>query len=382
MEPTNSLSQRESAIRRFHERVDRATLDAPAGKEWVRKALHRGGAPRCPVRLRRLSLEVILRYGDDLADLFCAYPEDTIFAAPYDIFIGYQPPGAPHRINMIQALTEEAPWTDEWGTVWRHAAGGTGASTLSNPITDWSQLDDYLANRMPRADAPGRLDAVRPALEMHGRTRYFCGMTHMVLFERLHCLRGMDNTFADFYLHPGEVERMLDALTEYYIGILRAWGRLENVDGVFMTDDWGTQTSMMIDPAMWRRFFAKRYRRIFAEAHAHGLDVHFHSCGNVTSIIGDLIDAGADVIDPLQPEAMDLKTIAREFGGRVAFCGGLSDQRIAACTPAQVKEEVRRAVDTLGKAFKNACIVAPSNVLTPEIPLENIAALFEACHAQ
>ncbi len=378
---TGSLSEREAAIRRFHERVDRATLDAPPGKEWVRSALHRRGASCCPVRLKRLSLEIILRYGDDLADLFCAYPEDTIFVPAYDIFIGYQPPGTAQRINTVEVLTQDARWTDEWGTEWGHSAGGTGASTLSNPLKDWSQLDDYL-KRMPDPQAPGRLDGALPALKMHGRTRYFAGMTHMALFERLHCLRGMENAFADFHLHPKEVDRLLEALTEYYIEILRAWAKLDGVDGVFLTDDWGTQTSLMIAPDMWRRLFAARYRRLCEQAHAVGLDVLFHSCGNVTDIMGDLIDAGVDVIDPLQPEAMDLKGVAREFGGHVAFCGGISDQRISTCTPARVKDEVRRAVDTLGKAFKNAYIVAPSNVLTPEIPMRNIEALFEACHAQ
>ena len=66
----------------------------------------------------------------------------------------------------------------------------------------------------------------------------------------------------------------------------------------------------------------------------------------------------------------------------MAFCGGISDQRLARLTPAQVKDEVRATIDLLGKAFDNAYLVAPSNVLTPEIPLANIVALFEACHNQ
>ena len=377
-----TLQEREAIIQRFHARVDRAIAASPPTKTWVRRALRRGGAGRCPVRLKRLSLDVILRHGDALADLFCQYPDDAVGVPAYEMNIGHQPGDGPARINPIQVLTEGACWLDEWGTGWSHAVGGIGAITISHPLHDWSQLDAYLAGRMPDPLAPGRMDGARPALLMHGQTRYFAGMTHLALFERLHCLRGMQNTFQDFHLYPAEVDRLLGALTDYLLEIIRQWGQLDGVDGWFLKDDWGTQAALMISPRMWRKFFAARYRRICDEAHRWDLDVIFHSCGNVTAIIGDLIDAGVDVLDPLQPEAMDLTRVAREFGGKIAFCGGISDQEIVTFTPSQVKDHVHRTIDTLGKAFGNAYLVAPSNTLPPEVPIENLQALFEACHDQ
>jgi uroporphyrinogen-III decarboxylase len=216
---------------------------------------------------------------------------------------------------------------------------------------------------------------------MHGQTKYCAGITHLALFERVHCLRGMQNTFEDFYTFPAQVDRLLGALTDYLLEIIRLWGKLGGIDGWFLTDDWGTQTSLMISPQMWRKFFAACYRRLCDEAHRWDMDVIFHSCGNVTAIVGDLIDAGVDVLDPLQPEAMDIAQIAREFGGKIAFCGGISDQEIVAFTPAQVRDHVRRTMDILGHAFGNAYLVAPSNSLPPEIPIENLQALFETCHS-
>ncbi len=151
---------------------------------------------------------------------------------------------------------------------------------------------------------------------------------------------------------------------------------------IFWTDDWGTELSLMVAPDMWRRFFAARYRRLCDEAHRLGLAVAFHSCGHVLPIIGDMIDAGVDIIHPLQPEAMDLRIVAREYGGRVAFWGGLSDQAIATATPAQVRDEVHRAVNLLGTPYGNAYIPCLANVMMPEVPFENIVALVEACHGQ
>jgi uroporphyrinogen decarboxylase len=374
-------SQAATLIDRFNERVLTAQRASPPAKHWVRKAVRRQGASRCAVRLRRLSYDVILRYGDALADLFVAYPDDVLCIQPYEFLVGYRTPGV-DPIDPVRVLTEPAEWTDEWGTRWEHAAGGVGASPISFPLRDWSQLDDYLEQRMPDPSAPGRLDGALPSLRSVGPVVYYAGMAHMALFERLHCLRGMENTLEDFYAAPQHIERLLDALTDYYLEIIRGWGGLEDVDCIFMSDDWGTQSSLMVSPEMWRRFFAARYRRLCDEAHRQGLDVMFHSCGHVLEIIGDLIDAGVDIIDPLQSEAMDLRVVAREYGGKVAFCGGLSDQAIAGYTPVQVRDEVRRTIDLLGVPYANAYIVGTSNTLMPEIPLANIEALFEACHGR
>ena len=194
-------------------------------------------------------------------------------------------------------------------------------------------------------------------------------------------LRGMENTFEDFYLNPESLDRLLGVLTDYALEMIRGWARWENIDAIFVTDDWGTQQALMISPEIWRKFFAHRYRRIAEEAHRFGMDLIFHSCGNVSAIIGDLIDAGVDVLDPIQPDAMDLQALAREYGGKLAISGGISDQRLARLTPQQIKDEIRATIDLLGRAFDNAYLVGPSNALTPEIPLANIEAMFEACHA-
>jgi uroporphyrinogen decarboxylase len=375
-----TLSDKESIVQRFNMRVDAAVAKSDPTKEWVRRALKRQGAERCPVRIRRLSFDVILRHGDRLADLFCEYPDDTVFLGPYEIFVGYQPPERKQRINSIDVLTRGAEWLDEWGTRWGHAEGGVGATPLDHPIRDWSQLDEYLASQMPDPLAPGRLDAVKPAIELYRDSKYCIGMVQLALFERLHSLRGMQNTFMDLCTNEDETRRLLDALLEYLIALTRSWAAL-GVDAMFYTDDWGTQTSLMISPAMWRRYFKDLYRRLFDEVHSLGMDVILHSCGNVMGIIPDLIDVGLDVLDPLQPGAMDVREVAKQFGGRLSFCGGVDIQNLLVFgSPQQIKDAVRRIVDALGRPFGGGLIVAPANMVTPDVPLENFRALFEAAH--
>ncbi len=379
---TTSLEEARAVVRLFDERVAGALLTAEPSKAWTARALAHQGASRCPVHLRELSYEVILRHGDILAELLIEDPDDLVFVDPYEWAIGFQVPGAEDPIDPLRALTQDSDWIDEWGTRWGHASGGVGATPIGHPLADWRGLDDYLADRMPDPGVPGRLAGAMPLLSTVGPSRYCVGNLSGGLFERLHFLHGMENTLADFYQAPEQLERMLDALTDYQVELVRAWAELPNVDACLLTDDWGTQTALMISPAMWRRHFARRYRRLCDEAHRNGLLVVFHSCGNVFEVIGDLVDAGVDVIDPLQPEAMDLAAVAREYGGSVAFCGGISDQRLGVQTPSQVRDQVRWLIDTLGAPFGNAYVLAPSNSLMPETPVENLVALFEACNEQ
>jgi uroporphyrinogen decarboxylase len=335
---TITYEEKKRAIASFNLAVDGAMSRTAPTKSWVRAAVRRNGAGRCPVRLRRLSFDIILKYREELEDLFVEYPDDILVVPAYEATIGYQPEGSRNRIDPIRVLTEGSEWTDEWGTSWRHAEDGVGATPSSNPLGDWSLVQDYLGTMMPDANLPDRLREAVPSVRTHGSSRYLVGITHLAIFERYHCLRGMENALMDFLLNPVEAEGLLEVLTEYLLGIVRAWGRLGSVDCFFLTDDWGTQETLMISPALWRKFFAGRYRRICDEAHRLGMEVYFHSCGNVTGIIGDLIDLGVDIIDPLQPEAMDLDFIAREFGGKIAFAGGISDQALAGYTPGRVRD--------------------------------------------
>lgn len=374
------VPEMEARIAHFEGRVNAAQEKAAPTKDWVRKAIHRQGTGRCPVRLKRLSLDIILRYGDALADLFCAYPDDVVAVIPYDITVGYQLPDKTPRVNPIEVLMKEAEWVDEWGTRWGHAFKGVGATPVEHPLKDWSMLEGYLRTGIPDPKAPGRLDSAAAALALHAPSKYCYGIIHLALFERLHSLRGMENLLMDLYTNEIEVRRLMDVLEAYMLELIRQWAAL-GADAVFMTDDWGSQTGLMISPELWRRIFKGYYARVFDEIHRLGMDVVFHSCGNVMAVVGDLIDIGLDVLDPVQPGAMDIGLLAREYGGKVAFSGAVDIQDLLCLgTPRQVKDEVRRIVETLGGPYGGSLILGPANVMTPDTPFENLAALFEAAH--
>lgn len=378
---TLPLSEMQAIASRFEARVNAAQLGNPPTKDLVKKAISRGGAQRCPVRLNRLSMDVVIRYGDALANLFCQFPDDLVFVQPYEFAIGYQPPDQANRMNSLQALMQAGEWTDEWGVRWGHAFGGVEATPVENPIKDWAQLDDYLANWMPDPHARSRLGGALPALAMHAESKYCVGVIHQALFELLHTLRGMESTLTDFYTNETELCRLCEAMASYLIELVQEWGKT-NVSAIQLTDGWGSQTGIMISPEMWRKYFKAHYRDIFKEIHRFGKDVFFHSCRNINPIIPDLIDLGVDVLDPVQPGAMDLNEVARQFGGRISFSGAIDDQSLEALSPQELREMVQRAIGVLGRPFGNGYIISSANLIVPSVPFENIQALFEACHGQ
>jgi uroporphyrinogen decarboxylase len=376
------MAEMRAIVARFERRVAAAQESRPSNKEEVKKAVRRQGALNCPVWLNTLSYDAIVRYGDDLADLLCEYPDDLIFVEAYEQSIGYQGQRVDAPLHPVELLMQESQWSDEWGTQWGHALGGVGPHPMDFPIKDWAQLDEYLEKHFANPYAPGRMDAAAAIVNRFKPLRYCVGTLPFSIKARLFNLRGTENVLMDLSLNEAELRRLAEAVCEYSRAMVRNWAGL-GVDAVFPMDDWGTQNALLISPAMWRSFFKPYYKAIFDEAHQAGLDVFYHSCGNIMEIIGDLIDIGVDVLHPLQPGPLDLREVARRFGGKVSFCGAIDVQRLLpSAEPSEIRKEIRRIIDTLGSPFGNSFIPAPANVLGPDIPFQNLRAMFEACHAR
>jgi uroporphyrinogen decarboxylase len=131
---------------------------------------------------------------------------------------------------------------------------------------------------------------------------------------------------------------------------------------------------------MFRRHFAPRLKRIFSHAADRGLDVFFHSCGDVSTILGDIQEAGARVFNPFQPEVMNVPEVARQYAGRLAFYGGISTQHTL---PHGGPGDVRREVDNLAGLFREqgGLILAPAHAIQRDVPIDNVLALLNAAKA-
>ncbi len=144
-------------------------------------------------------------------------------------------------------------------------------------------------------------------------------------------------------------------------------------------DDVSAQTGMIMSPATWRRFFKPRLADIIAAARAIAADlpVFYHTDGDCRAIIDELIEIGVTILNPVQPECMDPAEIKRLYGNRLAFWGTIGIQgTLPFGTPADVRREVKRRMESVGR--NGGFLIGPSHMIEPEVPWENIVALYEA----
>jgi len=203
------------------------------------------------------------------------------------------------------------------------------------------------------------------------------------LLETGFFLRRMDNFLMDMYYDPAKVSRMLDKLLEIQMAGLErkisAVGDL--VDVIRIGDDLGTTGGPLIDPELFSRVLQPRYKILceFVKQKCNW-KIFFHSCGSIRPFIPGLIEAGVDIINPVQTNAsgMDPVSLKNEFGREICFWGGGIDT--ATILPRASKEEVRAAVLSNCEILSRdgGFVFAPIHNILPEVPPENIIAAYDA----
>jgi len=209
------------------------------------------------------------------------------------------------------------PGEDEWGCVWEKI-GDDDASmgqVKVHPLGDYSQLSDY---PFPDYRDSRRYENARNAVADTSAEKFALANIPLSLNHRTDYLRGFENLMMDPYIHPRELERLLDIQAEIALDTVE---RLADcgVDGIISADDWGLQDRVMMAPDIFRRFFKPRYARVYSRARELGLLTFLHSCGHITEILEDFIDAGLQVIQMDQQENMGVDLLAKRFGGRLTF---------------------------------------------------------------
>lgn len=192
---------------------------------------------------------------------------------------------------------------------------------------------------------------------------------------------GMENALMQMLLEPEFFARVLERIVDFYLRANEIFYRATagKIHAVLIGNDLGTQLNTIISPESFREFVVPGIRQLTSQAHAHGLKVIYHSCGAVSSIIPDLVAAGADVVHPIQARAagMSAEELKAAYGTKYLYCGGVDVQDLMVRgTPDEVRREVRRLLEI----FPENLILSPSHeALLPDVPPANVAALFDKC---
>jgi uroporphyrinogen decarboxylase len=201
-------------------------------------------------------------------------------------------------------------------------------------------------------------------------------------YETSQKLRGYENLACDLIDNTGFVtalyDRLLDLQERFFENYLSHVGKY--VQAIGYADDLGMQDRPQVSPETYRKIIKPYHKKIFGFIHERtDAKILLHSCGAVFPLIGDFIEAGADILNPVQVTAKDMEPqrLKDAFGEKIIFWGGIDEQRILPLgSPKEISAEVQKMIDIMGK--NGGYVIAPGHNIQDDTPPENIAAMYEA----
>lgn len=233
---------------------------------------------------------------------------------------------------------------DEWGCLWVRSEEENMGQIKGHPLDDWTALDTY---KWPDPHNPDFFLGMEEKLDGI-EEKYVISDLFMLLFERMQALRGFENVLTDLYLEGERIEMLADRIVEFDLAIIRniADRFPERIHGFWMTEDWGSQQNLMINPKLWRDFFKPRYIQIFNAIHDAGWHVWFHCDGKINAIIEDLIEIGVDVLNIMSPLVVGIEEVGQLFSGRICFESSVDIQlSLPVKSPEDLREEAARLLE-------------------------------------
>lgn len=345
-------------------------------RERVLTALRRQRPDRVPATL----YEEVIGYVPETARLLAQHCGDRPPGEFFECDVTSVSIG-PTRLHRDADLTKSAGpglRIDEWGVGWE-SGGYLHYERIVSPLQSAtaSAVREYT---WPDLGAEYRYEDVKAAVEAAHRRQLAVTAYPGSIFECAWQLRGMSELFEDICHDRPTADFLLDGITQR---VQVAAERLAacGIDVLILGDDIATQRGLLMSLAMWRAVLKPRLQRVIRAAKAVNpeLIIFYHSDGNVWDAIPDLIHAGVEVLNPVQPECMDPVAVKRAFGDRLAFFGTVSVQKTMPFgRPADVEAEVRERIRTVGEG--GGLLLAPAHVLQPDTPWANITAFFRAVH--
>lgn len=261
---------------------------------------------------------------------------------------------------------------DEFGVTWDMKKIATGDWGMVKHALNSPVLSKY---NWPDAYAEGRFEHI-PDLVDKNPDR-FNVLNSPGIFDTCWHIRGFENFFMDMVSNTKFLNEMLDKALEFIIGLIETFP--PQIDGFRFIGDWGKQKGLLMSKKHWDEFLKPRLKKAYEACKKRNVAIMVHSCGDIVELIPELIDLGVDVLDPIQPEAMDISFLKKEYGKYLTFLGGLGSQStIPKGTSNDVRKEFEKTLKILGNG--DGYIIGPAGALPTDVPVENVVALIEACH--
>lgn len=266
-----------------------------------------------------------------------------------------------------------------------HEPGSEAAMHMTymrHPLKDMETLEELQAYPYPRIveDEAYLQEVLAENIRLKAEDKIIVGGMQCTVWERAWYMRSMEQLMMDMLSEEETADFVLDTVTNIAIAQAEFYVKA-GADILFFGDDIGMQKTVMMSEELYTTWLKPRLAKVVAAARAINPEIiiFYHSCGFVEPFIDHLIDAGVDVLNPVQPECMDFREIHEKYGDRISFNGTIGTQSTMPFgTPEEVRAEVFKNLKIAGE--KGGLLVCPTHLLEPEVPPENIEAYMLACH--
>ena len=277
------------------------------------------------------------------------------------------------------------PDEDAFGVKYEMADYGAGVyrEVVSGPLEEFGSVEEIEANYAWPSPDWYTYDHIPAQLE--GHEDWVIQGGHYEEFATYKNLRGVAQGYADHIEHPEMVHYIMGRLTD--LAYARSERIFEAAGGrviwTWVAEDFGTQEALLMSPAMIREFHFPHIKRLCALAHDYGVSAFHHSDGAVSANVPQMIEAGIDVLDPVQwrCRGMEREGLMADFGDQIGFHGAMDNQfTVPFGTPEDCRQEVRDNFRILGA--RGCYILGPCHNIQPITPPENVVALYETAYEE
>jgi uroporphyrinogen decarboxylase len=380
---TETISARERVVRALnHEEPDRVPIDLGGFQTGIHKISYQS-------LINHLGLKEVVRDLDPVQGL--AIPSEAVLEK-FHVDLRYITAHGPDSFQGGIEINERAGkrWhdlCDEFGIVWSMPEDQMLYMDISHHPLANATIQDIETYPFPNGGDPTRFTGVREnALAMRLNTPYaissgICGVTYEICWY----MRGLERWFMDMIENPSFCEALIDRTSQYWVdwmeGFLLQTGDL--LDIVMIGDDLAGQNGPLFSPMFYRKIVRPRQQRIIDTIKKLSqAKIWYHTCGDCSQYIPDLIEMGVDILNPVQISAreMDPRKLKEKFGKNIVFWGGgIDSQRVLPfASPEKIREEVKNNLEIFkpggGYVFNNV------HNIQPGVPAENIVAMYEAAY--
>lgn len=274
----------------------------------------------------------------------------------------------------------EDTYEDEWGVKWKatyfDTPFGEGRYTdyIDYPLSEDEAIDHY---QSPDPNQSKLYEEAKQVMDEFQEEYWIVGSVAGGIFESAQGLRGPEKMLMDMILNPGLAEQVMQITYQFHLSAAKRLTEM-GVDMIWLGEDVGAQDNMLISPKLWRKFIKPKMANIITEIRNINPEVKvaYHSDGNIYPIIPELIEIGLDVLNPIQPRAMDPNVLKKKYGDKLCLWGSVDQQHtLPHGTIQEVRREVLERIRILGK--DGGFIIAPAHRVQMDTPMENFWAMHQ-----